>query len=476
MKTPLQKTMWLWLVLLFVLSPSLYSASPLRAGAAVSDVTPTEFPVNMPGGFSANAATSAHDPLFSRALVLEKDGTALALVVVDNLGLSPDTVELAKKSASQRCGLASERVLIASTHTHTGPSSGANERSSAAQVRYRDRLVEGIASSIVNAHAVLRPAAVGSASYPLPEEVFNRRWFLKPGKMPPNPFGNLDQVKTNPGTSPDVLDHPAGPTDPDVSILSVQDEKRNPLAVFANYALHYVGGSPKGQISADYFGEFARLLPSRFRAPENFVAMMSNGASGDINNIPFTLSRAPREPFEQIRIVAQKAADAAWQAHRKIQRYSADVQIAMQEREVTVNYRKPSATDIENARRIVALKDPAQIAELPHLAQNYARNILAAAERPESLNVKIQALRIGDLAICGLPFEVFVEIGLELKKRSPFLHTVVVGLANGRFGYLPTAGHHELGGYETWLGTNLVQQDASDVLVKNLLEMLGQLH
>jgi hypothetical protein len=475
MKHTPAKPLFLPLALFLALGASPLTAAPLRAGASVSDVTPTEFPVNMPGGFSANAATSAHDPLFSRALVLEKDASALALVVVDNLGLAPDTVERAKKSASQRCGIAPERMLVASTHTHTGPASGANERSSAAQVRYRDQLAEGIASSIVNAHALLRPARAGSASHPLPEEVFNRRWFLKPGKMPPNPFGSFDRVKTNPGTSPEVLDHPAGPTDPDVGILSVQDDKRAPLAVFANYALHYVGGSPKGQISADYFGEFARLLPSRLRAPENFVGMMSNGASGDINNIPFLLTRPPREPFEQIRIVAQKAADAAWQAYRKIPAHSADVRLAMQEREVTLLYRKPGDPEVETARRIAALKDPAEIAALPSLAQNYARNTLSALERPESLTVKVQALRIGDLAICGLPFEVFVEIGLELKKRSPFPHTMVVGLANGRHGYLPTAGHHELGGYETWLGTNFVQKDASELLVSTLLEMLNAL-
>jgi hypothetical protein len=48
----------------------------------------------------------------------------------------------------------------------------------------------------------------------------------------------------NPGTSPDVLDRPAGPTDPDITILSVQDAKRKPIALFANYSLHYVGGAP----------------------------------------------------------------------------------------------------------------------------------------------------------------------------------------------------------------------------------------
>jgi len=64
--------------------------------------------------------------------------------------------------------------------------------------------------------------------------------------------------------------------------------------------------------------------------------------------------------------------------------------------------------------------------------------------------------RIGDLAVCGIPFETFVETGLDLKMRSPFPQTMVIGLANGRHGYLPTSEQHALGGYETWLGTNVV--------------------
>jgi neutral ceramidase len=467
-----------WFVGLLFLAPlssPSSSAAPLRAGAAAVDVTPTEFPVNMPGGFSANTATAAHDPLNSRALVLSDGAQTVALVVVDNLGLSPDTVELAKQQAFERCAIPPNRMLIASTHTHTGPSSGVSERPSPAQVRYRDRLVDGIASSIADAHAALRPAAVGTAFHPLADEVFNRRWFLKPGKMQPNPFGALDQVKTNPGTGADLLDRPAGPTDPDLMILSVQDEKRRPLALFANYALHYVGGSPAGQISADYFGEFARLMPARLRAPENFVAMMSNGASGDINNIPFTVLRPPREPFEQIRIVAQKAADTAWLAHRKIERHIQDAPLAMLEREVRLEFRKPSPEQLEAARAVLSLKAADEIEKLPRLAQNYARNTLGALDRPESMAVKVQALRIGDTAVCGLPFEVFVEIGLEIKRHSPFKNTLVVGLANGRHGYLPTPAHHELGGYETWLGTNVVQKDASERLTAALLEMLGEL-
>ena len=449
------------------------SPSLLRAGAFAADITPQEYPLNMPGGFSANMAESAHDPLHSRALVLEDGTTMLAMVVVDSLGAAPEVLEEAKRIASKETGITTDKMLICSTHTHSGPPSNGQDGPAAA---YRKLLVDGIAASIIKAHAALQRAAVGAAVHPLPEEVFNRRWHLKPGKMQLNPFGKLDIVKMNPGTSPDVLDRPAGPTDPDITIISVQDARRRPLALFANYSLHYVGAAPKRQLSADYFGEFARLVPARLRASESFVAMMSNGTSGDINNIPFGVTRPPREPFEQIRIVAQKAADAAWMAHRKIGKHQSDARLGMREREIRLKYRRPTDEQLAEARAVLSVKDKDAIERLPRLAEHYARKTVQAAERDEeTLTVKLQAIRIGDLAVCGIPFETFAEIGLDLKGRSPFPQTMVIGLANGRHGYLPTPQQHRLGGYETWLGTNVVQQDTSVILTNNLLEMLAEL-
>jgi hypothetical protein len=446
-----------------------------RAGAFAADITPQQFPLNMPGGFSANLAESAHDPLHARALVLEDHATTIAMVVVDNLGLSPALIVEAKQLASQKTGIPVEKILVSSTHTHSAPSSGGGKVGSP-EAAYLQRLLDGIVESIVKAHETRRPATAGAASHPLPEEVFNRRWYLKPGKMTPNPFGKLDEVRMNPGTDPDTIDRPAGPTDPDFLVLSVQDEKRQQIALYASYALHYVGATPPKQVSADYFGEFARLMPSRLRGDGTMVAMLANGASGDINNIPFTVTRPPRESFEQVRIVAQKAADAAWFAHRQIATHVPAPKLGMIERQVELRYRRPAEEDIAAARKVLGTTVKEEIDALPRLAQHYAASVLAAAERSEeTLTVPVQAIRVGDLAICGLPFEVLVEIGLELREKSPFAETMVIGLANGRHGYLPNPSQHALGGYETWLGTNTVEVDSSEILTKQLLEMLGEL-
>ena len=448
---------------------------PLEAGAAAVDITPQDFPLNMRGGFSPNPATKAHDPFHARALVLSDGKTKLAMVVVDSLGAGRETLDEAKAIAHKATGIPMENMLVSSTHTHSGPTSNGQ---SGNEAKYRTIFVNGVAESIIQAHAALRPAAVGAASHPLPDEVFNRRWFLKAGAMPLNPFGKFDEVKMNPGADNKFLDRPAGPTDPDVTIISVHEAKssKKPIAVYANYALHYVGGAPQGEMSSDYFGEFARVMPSRVRGDEKFVAMLSNGASGDINNIPFGVGRPPREPFEQIRLVAAKTADAAWHARNKIEKHETHVPLGMLQREVTLRLRKPTEEQVAAAKAVLAIKDKAQQDALPRLAREYAGRVVNAAENKEStLTVQLQAIRIGDLAVCCIPFETFCEIGLELKDKSPLKQTMVVGLSNSRHGYLPTPQQHRWGGYETWLGTNWVQEDTSDILIKHLLEMLGEL-
>ena len=135
---------------------------------------------------------------------------------------------------------------------------------------------------------LLRPAEIAFATVDVPEHVYNRRWLMREGSVPANPFGEVDKVKTNPPVRcPDLIE-PVGPTDPAVSILALREPGGRPIAVYSVYSLHYVGGSGPAHISADYFGIFCEAL--KHLQPDGdddppFVAMLANGASGDINNI-----------------------------------------------------------------------------------------------------------------------------------------------------------------------------------------------
>ena len=128
---------------------------------------------------------------------------------------------------------------------------------------------------------------------------------------------------------------------------------------------------------------------------------------------------------------------------------------------------------LAEAKRLAAIKDPEAIKALPQRAQVYARRTLSLAAQGPTVDVILQAIKIGELAVCCIPFETLVEIGLELKAESPFPKTMVIGLANARYGYLPTPAQHRLGGYETWIGTNKVQKDASDIIIRNFVRDAG---
>jgi hypothetical protein len=199
---------------------------------------------------------------------------------------------------------------------------------------------------------------------------------------------------------------------------------------------------------------------------------MSNGTSGDVNNIDFRNKAVSLPPYEKIRQVAERVAQAVHEAHAEVE-FHVWVPLAAAQRELTLTARKPTDEQSAWARKILAQDERATRWHRNERA--YAQRVLTQEESPDEVSIVLQALRIGDLRITAIPFEVFAETGLELKKRST-LRIFTISLANGSYGYLPTPPQHELGGYETWLGTNLVEKEASTKIVDVLLELLDSLH
>jgi hypothetical protein len=142
-------------------------------------------------------------------------------------------------------------------------------------------------------------------------------------------------------------------------------------------------------------------------------------------------------------------------------------------KELVLRTRRPTPEMVSRAKEILARpKDvkPGHVREA-----TYAQRTLSMESLPDEVSVPIQAFRIGDLGVAAIPFEVFTDIGLEIKKRTPLPKTFTISLANGSFGYLPTPEHHALGGYETWLGTNRVEVEASRKITEKALELLGEM-
>ena len=457
-----------FLITLFLFTSTAWAE--FRAGAAKVDITPKVWPVQLVGSFSERLADKAHDPLHARALVCDDGKTRLAIVIVDNCLIGRNYLDRAKALAAKKTKVRADRILVAATHTHTAPpgKDRRTNRDDAAHRAYFKQLVEGIAEAIVRAEKNLVPAEMAHGVALVPEEIFNRRWHMQPGGIAVNPFGSPnDTVRMNPPRN--LIERPAGPTDPEVHFISLRGKDGRPIALLANYSLHYVGGLPAGGVSADYFGVFAGLIEKALGKDPKFVGLMSNGTSGDINNISFRVPR-PRQKLQQrMNEVAQLVADRVLAAHKKV-RFQKDITLATEQTLLTLKNRQPTAKQIAYAKAVLAGTAPKP---LSGLANAYAHRTLALANGPREEEIILQALRLGEVGITSIPCEVLCEIGLTLKAKSPLPQaTFTIELANGHNGYLPTPRQHALGGYETWMGTCTLEILASVKIQKALLGML----
>lgn len=443
-----------------------------RAGAATSNITPALGVVLDGTIMQIGPAKHVHDELHARCLALDDGTTRVAFVICDTTMISRELVDRARQLISQTTGIPPAHILISATHTHSSPrliDLGLGE----VNRRYEDFAVQRMADGVQRALNNLAPARVGWGSVQKPEHVFNRRWLLKPDHSLVNPFGE----KTDRAwmyAPKDVALEPAGPVDPEVAFLAVQHSDGRPLAVLANYALHYVGGIPMGTISADYFGAFSRRLEELLGATQDppFVAMMSNGTCGDVGNIRLGDAGAPRPallgPYGKMRFVGHDVAEAVAAAFKAVQ-YQDRTTLAAIESEISIGVRRPDAARLEWAKKIAV---PGPATNKLTRPQIYAREALHLAKMPPQEPVRLQAIRIGDIAVGAIPCEVFAETGLAIKKQSTARHTFVVELANGFHGYLPTPRQHELGGYETWPArSSHLEVAASDKIHDEILRL-----
>ncbi len=443
-----------------------------RAGAFAIDVTPVKWPISVNGGMADRQATRANDPLHARCLVLDDGRTKLALVVVDSCMIPRELLEEAKALAEKTTGIPANHMLISATHTHSAPTLGGVFQSDP-DADYVQYLTEKIAEGIAKANGRLSPAKIGWGGADNTTQLFNRRWKREHALIPADPFGRTtDQVQMNPGRQAKGLVEPAGPVDPEVSVLAVQTRDGKPIALLANYSLHYVGGNP--ELSGDYFAAFAdriAQLLGQDNGSGSFVGIMSNGTSGDVNNVNFTTA-APKtsQPGEQIKFVADSVARTALEVYKKIE-FRDHAKLAAAVKDIELGVRKPSRDDLEYAQKKLDEQKDAKV--LKGTAAIYARESMFLAKYPDKVTAKMQALRIGDLGIAAIPCEVFTDIGLDLKKHSPLKKTFTIELANGYNGYLPTPEQHRLGGYETWRArSSYLEVEASPKIVATILELL----
>jgi len=346
----------------------------------------------------------------------------------------------ARQLIAAQCGIASERVMISATHTHSGPVQTRNNlmdditgAKKPLAMEFTARLPALIARAVADANARLAPARAAAAIGHENSVSFNRRYWMKDGTVGWMP------AKLNPNVV-----RPAGPIDPDVGVCYFESAAKNagPLAAYVNFAMHptVVGGS---KFSADYPGCLAKRLVEYKGA--NLMALVANGCCGNLNQRDPNWAD-PQHGVAEVERIGTVLAAAVFRAWPKLQSLKT---FAPRARSVTVTLPRRKITDEEvtEARR-TADNISKKKQSIPVMA-NAVCILETFANRDKPLEVEVQAIAFSDeLAIVALPGEIFVELGLAIKKASPFKHTFIAELANGSIGYIPNRAAYAEGQYE----------------------------
>ncbi len=413
-----------------------------QAGAIVVDVTPEKLPVFVNGGMRSRSLSKINTPVNARAIALSDGKTRVAIVVVDSCMMPRTLLDEVKQNASAKTGIPTDHIMISATHTHSAPAS-MSCLGTDADPNYVPFLKKKIAEAIELSFTKLQPAQIGFAKAEAAEFTALRRWIRRPGKIINDPFGNpTGRANMHSGSVWDNVTGESGPEDPDLSLISIQSREGKPIAVLANFSMHYFGDR---DISADYFGLFSEGLKEKIAKDSDFVGIMSHGCSGDIWRRDYTKPKEQWNTGQTIQQYTDGLLAIALQTYENI-KYQHDVDLAMSERRMTLKYRVPDAQRLQWAKQIMEKV----VDRLPETLQEvYAREQIILHERQQT-EIVMQGIRIGNIGIATTPNETYAITGLKIKAASPLKQNIVIELANGGDGYIPPPEQHLFGGYNTW--------------------------
>ncbi len=463
---------------------------PLQTGFAGCDLTPE---IGCPlSGFSSREelSSSIDDPLFGYALVLRDEQTSVAIVCADLEDVDAAFVAAVREQVTAATGMPGEQVMICATHTHWAP---CMHPIPYVKTLLRDSVDEeyaGIAAAALSGAVIaaceqLQLAVVGWGTGRAEGISFNRRpvnlrtrkcvgtYTLEPelaalasreGAKLADAWprhGHLGPRLSSPLPALDGLS--VAPIDSEVPILRVDTADGQPLATLATFSCHgSVGKDDLYAISADYPAEARWAFEQAIGGPMLFAA----GCSGDITS-------AWRGGDSRKR-VGRAIGCAAAEAWLQIETPTDDVPLAVTSRmaDIPVPDGFPSIEEAQAECDEFGHRDDA----VGIAARRRYKRALQVAGRSATPR-EVWAARVGDMAIVGLPGEILVEIGLQIKQRSPFAVTTVIGLANDSAQYMCTDAARKEGGAEAGVNpdTNCNGPGTEAALVENSVEMLYEL-
>lgn len=437
----------------------------LRVGIAQVNYTP-EVGLPLLGNFRDDySARGVHDPLYSRALVFQDPaGTKVALMSIDICMIDRENTSFMRRCIAAQTDLPPENILIAATHTHSGPAAMSLGTLPKADDAAVERFLSKAATAAVRASRHLKPSRLVFGTAQETRLSFNRRLRCKDGKTHMN-WEKLD---------PEFVIEALGLIDSQVINLTIEQEGR-PAAALVNFALHpAILAGDNWLYSADYPGYLAESLARL--TDDTLVTAFFNGCCGNVNHLDYT-ERNPGRGYQMCQRVGYMLGVAACGAQKRARKIEGD-RISLSSEQVRLKRLKISEAQHRWAQEVLrkAQDNPArgQVDGLPD--QHYAQMWSEMYRRQDENEVaEVCALRIGDLGIATLPGEMFCEFGLEIKKRSPATHTVVIELANAAMGYFPTREAFAQGGYEPTTGTTLYESNAGEELTASALRQLNKL-
>ncbi len=444
------------------------TGAELEVGAAEVDITPP-IGFRMAGYFDERISTGIHDPLKAKALVIRQGRTEVALVFCDLVGLSLNVTTNARALAGRETGIPVTNIVISATHSHTGPlfddvrlfyfhqaALASQGRDVHEPIDYPEFLIEHLTNVIAAAHASLHPAALEVGRTRREGIGFNRRYWMRNGK-----------VVFNPGLLNTNIVRPAGPADPEVGILMAQRPgAHEPFAGATFFAMHSdtVGGT---LFSADYEYYIQQTLRSKFGT--NFISAFGLGTCGDINHI--NVAKKERvSGFDVAERIGDSLGEAVLAAVPKL-RSIEHPSLAVRSRTIRASLQPVAPAELKAAQEMIPKLGDADVSFFARVA---AVKTLDLAQRGSSVPMEVQVFRFDhDTALVCLPGEIFAALGLAIKAQSPFAQTIVMSIANDRPSYVPTEQAFKEGSYE--VSNARVQPGTGEALVGTALDLLREL-
>lgn len=444
------------------------NGNSLRVGSTSVEITPPPG-WRMSGYFYERLNAGTADPLFAKILYFQQGETIGAIAHCDLIGITQRASNLIRLRVSKETGIPFEHCWVAATHSHTGPLYGTvlrdffheqavekHGKDPYEPIDYVEFLSDQITSGVKEAIQNSQWVSVNSASPKIQDIAFNRRFLLSDGT-----------IKFNPGKLNPKIVRPLGPTDPSVDFLLFKNADKKPIASLTTFAMHLdtVGGR-------EYSADYPVYISSKLREAlgEGLVSVFGTGTCGDINHIDVR-HNLPQKGQEEARRIGESLAGAVLNDLKNLQVLGCP-SLKFGSEKFFAQFHEYSRTAKKEAQSKLALIGSPELSFMEGVEVYRIADI--AHRGGDGMELEVQAIQLAaDTVIVGLPGEVFVDLGLAIKKESPYAKTIVIELVNACPGYIPTRKAFSEGSYET-VNTRF-QSGVGEAMVDAVLALLSRM-